>query len=808
MKKLTFLYLVLLSFLFSPEVFSQTLTIIDAITRQGIQGAVVYSNHPALSVITNAKGQVEISKFFEADTIYIRHVSYAPITCNFSQLKSSSFIIEQMQKNFALDEVIVSANRWEQEKTELPYRIEKINMHEAHFQNPQTAADLLGVSGYAYIQKSQLAGGSPMLRGFATNRVLLVVDGVRMNNAIFRLGNVQQVISLDAGSTESAEILFGPGAVMYGSDAIGGVMDFHTLTPKFSENNKPILTINAMGRYSTASNEKTGHLDFNAGFRKWALVTSITYADYEDLRAGSHGNEYFLRPYYQQTINGRDTVIANKDPQVQVRSGFSQYYIMQKISLRPSAAWNINYAFHYSSTTDAPRYDRLYLDSNDDGIFDNAEWYYGPQQWMMNRLEIKHATGNWFYNQMRMVAAWQIFEESRHDRKFNNQRLRNQTEHINAYSANIDMDKEISSKTKLFYGAEAVYNKVGSEANRININTHEITPTNTRYPDGAIWQAYGIYANIKHNIHEQLILNGGLRYSYYCVKADFDTSMFPFPFVSARNKNGALNGSLGIVFIPQAGWQIYCNGSSGFHAPNVDDIGKVFDSEPGSVVVPNPDLKPEYAWNAELGTSKIFANLIKLDLSTYYTYLDNAFARRNFKYNGQDSLLYDGEMSQVQAIQNITRAFVYGVQAEIDIKFGSGFGLNSILNFQHGAEQSEDSLIDYPLRHAAPLFGTTHLTYTRRNFRFDFYCHYNGKMNFDDLPLSERNDASPYAKDNNSNPYVPGWYTLNFKAAWYPNRYMAIHAGIENITDRLYRPYASGISAPGRNLIFSIYFKI
>jgi hemoglobin/transferrin/lactoferrin receptor protein len=808
MKKLTFIYLVLLFFLFAPQTFTQILTVIDANTRQGIQGVVVYSRHPEYSVITNAKGQAIIDRFNEADSIYIRHVSYVPLTCGFSQLKASSFIIELTQSSFSLDEAIVSANRWEQGKTEIPYRIEKINMSETQFQNPQTAADLLGISGYAYIQKSQLAGGSPMLRGFATNRVLLVVDGVRMNNAIFRLGNVQNVISLDAGSTESAEILFGPGAVIYGSDAIGGVMDFHTLPAIYSENKKPLLSINAMGRYSTASNEKTGHLDFNAGFKKWAIVTSITYASYEDLRAGSHGNKYFLRPYYQQTTNGRDTIIANKNPEVQVGSGFNQYYIMQKISLRLSAAWDINYAFHYSSTGDAPRYDRLYLDSNGDGIFDNAEWYYGPQQWMMNRLEAKHSANNWFYDQMRLIAAWQDYEESRHDRKFNNQRLRNQTEHIDAYSVNIDMDKKIREKTNLFYGAEAVFNKVGSVANRININTHEITLTNTRYPDDAIWQAYGIYASMKHKINKQLILNTGMRYSYYVVKADFDTSMFPFPFVRAQNKNSALNGSIGVVFIPVANWQIYCNGSTGFHAPNVDDIGKVFDSEPGSVVVPNPGLKPEYAWNAEIGTSKTFGSLLKLDFSAYYTYLDHAFARRDFKYNGQDSILYDGEMSRVQAIQNITRAYVYGVQAEIDIKLGAGFGLNSILNFQHGAEQSEDSLIDYPLRHAAPLFGSTHLTYTCKNFIIDFYGIYNSKMDFDDLPLSERNDASPYAKDNNGNPYVPEWYTLNFKAAWYVNSYLSIHAGIENITDRLYRPYASGISAPGRNLIIAMYLKM
>ncbi len=107
-------------------------------------------------------------------------------------------------KNYILDETVVSASRWEQNIREVPNRVAKISTATIQFQNPQTAADLLGASNQVFIQKSQLGGGSPMIRGFATNRVLLVIDGVRMNNAIFRSGNVQNVISLDASTLDEA----------------------------------------------------------------------------------------------------------------------------------------------------------------------------------------------------------------------------------------------------------------------------------------------------------------------------------------------------------------------------------------------------------------------------------------------------------------------------------------------------------------------------------------------------------------------------------------------------------------------------
>jgi hemoglobin/transferrin/lactoferrin receptor protein len=241
--------------LYSSLLFSQIVTVVDKTTRQIIPGVVMYSDNPKVSTTTNAKGQADIFAFRGADSIYFRHISYNNSDVfRFVQLESRQFLIELTETYISLNEVVVTVNRWEEEQIEIPYRVEKISLKDVSFQNPQTAADLLGNSGYAFIQKSQLSGGSPSLRGFATNRIMLVVDGIRMNNAIFRTGNLQNVVSIDAYSLESTEILFGPGAVMYGSDAIGGVMDFHTFQPILSDSSENMLiTGNTFMRYASAS---------------------------------------------------------------------------------------------------------------------------------------------------------------------------------------------------------------------------------------------------------------------------------------------------------------------------------------------------------------------------------------------------------------------------------------------------------------------------------------------------------------------------------------------------------------------------
>jgi hemoglobin/transferrin/lactoferrin receptor protein len=286
------------------------------------------------------------------------------------------------------------------------------------------------------------------------------------------------------------------------------------------------------------------------------------------------------------------------------------------------------------------------------------------------------------------------------------------------------------------------------------------------------------------------------------LRADFDTTFFPFPFTHAEINTGALNGSIGLAYKPSEPWQLNLNGSTGFRAPNIDDIGKVFESQPGSVVIPNPDLTPEYAWNAEAGVSRMFGEYGKLEVTGFFTWLDHALVRRNYQLNGQDSIVYDGDLSQVQAIQNAAFAYVYGLQASADVKLPGGLGFSSRFTWQKGEEELDDGS-RAPLRHAGPWFGSTHLTYTRNRLKADLYAVYSGSVTNENLAPSEQAKIFIYAKDENGKPWSPGWYTLNIKVMYEISRFLSVTAGLENITDQRYRSYSSGIVAPGRNVMVS-----
>lgn len=798
--------LIAILFLVSCSLYSQIVTIIDVDKGSPLKLVTLSSEKPRVFALTNSKGQADISDFVDCEVIEIRIMGYKTKRLSYNDIKEMSFEVSLESAMISLDRFVVSATRWKQSSRDIPAKISTITASEVAKHNPQTAADLLLLSGEVFMQKSQQGGGSPMIRGFAANRLLYAVDGIRMNNAIFRSGNLQQVISLDPFTIENSEVFFGPGTVIYGSDAIGGVMTFQTITPQFGYDEGLNINGKAVTRFSSANNERTGHFNINLGWGKWAVVTSFTSNSYDHLRMGSYGPKEYLRHHYVRRFDSVDVVVTNNDPKIQNPTAYSQTNILQKIRFKPNKKWDFMYGFHYSETTDYDRYDR-HLRYRDN-MPQYGEWRYGPQKWMMNHLQIDHENGNSLFHQMTVRIAHQLFEESRISRSLNNDNREIRIENVEAISLNIDFNKPFESKgaelTKhqLFYGLEAIHNTVNSEGISENILSGVAKPGPSRYPQST-WTSLAAYITNQYRISPKLLLEAGGRYSYFSMDNRFDTMFYPFPYTDAILNNAALTGSIGFVYRPDNSWMINAGLSTGFRSPNVDDAGKIFDSAPGAVVVPNPDLNAEYVYNAEISVAKVFGDYLKIDFTSYYTHLNNAMVVRDFSLNGKDSIFYDGSLSRVMAVQNAAIAQIKGVQVGFELKWASGFSIISRYNVQKGIEVMDDGTVS-PARHAAPSFGSTSINYNKNKISLSIYSLYSSSVNFEIMPVSEVDKTELYALDDNGNPYSPGWYELNFKVMYDISETFSISAGLENITDQRYRPYSSGLTAPGRNFIISL----
>ena len=646
-----------------------------------------------------------------------------------------------------------------------------------------------------------------MIRGFSTNRLLITVDGVRLNNAIFRGGNVQNVLSINPFNVEKTEVILGSGSVIYGSDAIGGVMNFYTTTPKLSDSATPNLAARSTVRYASANNEKTAHLDFNLGFQKWGFHSSMSVSDFGDLKMGVHGSEDYLSHHYVESVNGQDIMVSNTNPRVQKFTKFRQMHLSQKVLYKANDDLKFDLGLHYSTTSDYSRYDRLSTYGSD-GILHYAEWNYGPQDWFLANLQMtKLSSGSILYDKIKLSAAYQNFKESRINRKFNSDTRKIREENVDALSFNFDFYKSLSNSSTISYGTEYIYNRVGSSGYKLNINTNASEAIASRYPDGSKWQTLAAYLSHKYKPNTKLTMQSGIRYNYVTIDADLtdNNAFYNLPFRMANLDTSALTGTLGFSWSPNNTFLWKLNATTAFRAPNIDDIGKIFDSQEGLVVVPNSNLKPEYAYGGELGVTVNIEESVFFDCSAYYTYLDNALVRKSFTVGGLTEMEYDGELSEIQAIQNASKSWIYGFEAGLKIRFSKALKSTTQFSYVHGV-QEDTSGVELPVRHVAPIFGNAHLIWKYNKLQMDGFVNYNGALCGSDIS-SELAD-SLFALDAQGNPYAPSWYSLNLRSQYDFNKSISVVGAIENITNQRYRTFSSGISAPGTNLILAVTYKL
>jgi hemoglobin/transferrin/lactoferrin receptor protein len=800
--------ILLIFFLFCTVIgYSQSVTVADKTTLKQLP-QVTISAGKDLTVVTDVNGKADISSFKNETSIRFSAVGYASEIHSYSMLESNGFYVTLSEKSYSTDEIIVSANRFNENQKDVPREIVVLNENDIKYQNVQTTGDLLEKTGDVFVQKSQLGGGSPILRGFEASRILIVIDGIRLNNLIFRAGHLQNVIRIDNNIIERTELLMGSGSLMYGSDALGGVMSFYTRNPILSNNNNLLWKGEAFGRYSTANNEKTGHFNINVGGKQLGFFGSFTYSSFGDLRMGSNydivTNENWKRKYYTERINGVDVMTKNDDYDIQKQTAYNQYDVLGKILFKQSNKVNHTFNFQFSNTNDVPRYDRLNTPGTG-GNFAYAEWYYGPETRLMGSYKLELKADKSFYDNANIIAAYQNIKESRVSRRFGSTKLVSRNEKVDALTLNVDLFKKIKSN-EIRYGLEGTYNTVNSTAFSRNVNTGVETPADTRYPDGGNYM-YSIAGYLSHSweINNQFVLSEGFRLSYVALNSKFnDTTFYNFPYKEADQKNFAVTGQLGLVYMPGSDWRFYLNGATGFRAPDVDDLAKVFESSAGTatslgtVIVPNPDLKPEYTYTGEFGFSKVFDNKIKIEGVGYATWFQNAITTGKFKFNGQDTINYQGFPALVYANQNAEKgAYILGYKLGFSADLTSYLSLTSSVSFTYGRIVTDST--DYPLDHIPPVMGKTSLILNFNKFKGDFSVLYNGwKHVWDYNMLGEDNfaDATPYG--------MPSWYTLNLSAAYQITPNVQIQTRLDNILDQNYRTFASGINAPGRNFVITL----
>ena len=715
-----------------------------------------------------------------------------------STIANAQVSLQKKDSVKTLSEVVVYANKFPTASKNIVQTIGLIT--DKIFINQQAnTADILTNSGQVFVQKSQLGGGSPVIRGFEASRVLLMVDGIRMNSAIFRAGHLQNIITVDNMILDRVEINYGPSSTMYGSDALGGVVNLFTKNPTLSTSAAWKTNGNVIYRYANGQNENRQHIDINVANNKWAYLTSFTNSSFGDMRQGNKRlvdyPDFGKRLFYVARENNADVVKDNSaSVNIQKLSGYNQTDFLQKVLFKPNDNTEHLLNMQISNSSNINRYDRLTETSK--GLPVYSEWYYGPQ--VRNMLGYKYTASalKGYFQELTVNTSYQHLEESRISSKFKSTNKDFRIENVDILGVNADLLHQ-QKNGDLHFGLESYYNIVKSTAYRTNIVTSANSAITTRYSDGPTNMAYqAVYLQQTKYLNNHWVLNEGIRLNMVQLNAEFkDTSLMHFPFTEAKQSNAAFTGNLGLAYNAEDGYRLTFGLSSGFRAPNIDDLTKVFDTKTGYVVVPNKDLKPEYTYNAEVNLSKS-STAFSWGASLFYTWFKNALVADKFTWNGESKIYYQGVLSDVYATQNKAKAIVYGFNVNGRLRIMYNTDIAGTYTYTKGTYNN--GVKEMPLDHIPPSYGRLGIKHGNEKWNAEVFSVFNGWKRIADYNLNGEDNEIYATKDG-----MPSWMTLNFASYYNPRKNLSVGFQIENITDLNYRYFASGISAVGRNYILS-----
>jgi len=753
--------------------------------------ATVLNLNTGSAAVADVHGVVHVPLWGVNDTLKVQSVGYETV-----QVIPGPRAIENVelpQRTVAIEEVVVHSNAVAASAmTTTALRSVDRLVAKSPVLTVETTGDLLEGSGQVHLQMSQQGGVSPVLRGFEANRVLLVVDGVRMNNAIYRAGHVQNAGSVDPFAVAQTQVILGPSSVLYGSDALGGVVHFLTQPVEFNGGGLAVSG-KVLAQGTTVNGGWAGHTEAKVKAPNWGSVTSVSRREFGDLRMGSwrahEDSTWGLVPWVVDRTGGRDTLVANPDPEVQISTAYEQWDVQQRLRVR-SRRGHAELNVQHSTTGDVPRFDVQNDVSGD--LPKWAEWNYGPQERTLVALSgsrALHGGAVWS-----TLASYQAVEESRIKRRFGQDWRVTQLEELHVWGANSTIRGHRRGVT-WEAGMDGQWNDVASTASALNLVTDSVTADLTRYADGGSSMAtWGGFASAKRSWGDHTA-RLGVRYSHAAVQATFDdTTWLDLSVAQFDQARGAWTGSASWTGPLTPSLRATSSLASGFRHPNVDDVGKVREKN-GFVLVPNAELKPEYLYTAEQAVSwnlRPQSDLLVVQAAAFGSLWKDAIVQADASLAGDTVMVVDGDTARIQMNQNLDRAWVRGARLEVSGRLWPQTTFRAVINWTLGNSLDDEAT---PLSHIPPTFGVIEVSRKLASGRLSSSVRYA-------LPKAAA-DFGPGTTDNLQEALpsgTPGWATWNVEGSVRLTDHLEVRLSGLNLLDQHYRTFGSGISAPGRNV--------
>ncbi len=649
-----------------------------------------------------------------------------------------------------LDAMQVTATRDAQLVQDVAPAVTVVGDQELLRENPQVLAEALRGQVGTWFQQTTPGQGTPVVRGLKGSQLLNLVDGMRLNNAFFRSAPNQYLALVDPYATARLEVVRGASPSLYGSDAMGGVIQVLTEEPHLAGTRWAMQSkVHAMGDY--ADRARVLRLQSEAGRKGLGFIGGVTWQDY--------GN--------------RKTADGTVSP-----TGYDARAADLKLLADIAERSELMLSVQYANQPNTPRIDELVTGFGEDQP--SSEIY----EFRPNRRLFYHGRYRWvaadgWLEQVEIHLARQVIIDDRRSREFDSDITLREDNKSTLDGLTVQANWSPASALSVITGAEFYADTIDSRRTATDSATGVGTTVPGRFPDHSTLDSASAYLVADLAVSPRLSFGAGARYSRFDIKLPQ-----ALDGANVRLKPDDLTGDVHAAWRWTPTINLVTNLGRGFRAPNIFDLGALGPRPGNRFNVPAEDLNPETVISVDLGL-KIDKRRWQAELFVFHLDYDDKITSVS---TGETTA--DGR--DIVTSVNANKVRLAGVEAGGRFELSDRLQLYGVLNYTRGKEREPDGS-DNPADRVPPLNGKLGLVYTGLpNVRVEPYLLFAD----DQGRLSPRDEQDPRIDPDGT----PGWGTANIDLAWYPNNNLELGLRAENLLDNSYREHGSGIDAPGINL--------
>ena len=653
-----------------------------------------------------------------------------------------------------IDEIVVTATRRAISSEQVSSGLTVVS--EESLDAKKLVTDALAANVGVFVQQTTPGQGAAIIRGLKGSSILHLVDGMRLNNAIFRSAPTQYFALVPVTAIERIEVLRGTPTSLYGNDAVGGVVQAVTRVPSFDLSDTQMRG-EVFAAYDTAELGKMARATIDTGNNKLASSLSAEYL--------TTGN---------RRIGGGDRIGP---------SGYESKAARWVLSATPSDDRSWLFDVHYLEQPETPRVDEL-VPGFGQSEPSSSEFLFAPNRRVFahGKYSVTDGPGglDWTTD-----VAWQRIDDDRIARDFEAMGRRHESNRSDLYGVTISVSR-LTHEGSWIVGTELYSDKVNSQRLEEDLLTGATRALASRFPDGSQVRQSALYGNLQRQLTDRHNLSFGVRISN-------DDVTLPETVVSAAAaiNNTDLSGDLGWIFKLDQHWQLLANLGLGFRAPNVFDLGTFGDRPGNRFNIPNTTLDSERVAQADVGV-RFRSDRLRFDLMAYALRYDDRITSV-----GTGTITPDGR-DVVQSV-NAAESSIRGVEAALNYRVGDVISARASLDYTWGEQQVSGSAPE-PADRMPPLNGSFSLSYDAGSqYQLDGWIRFASAQD----RLSER-DAGDVRIDPQG---TPGWVIIGARLQKEFSRNWWLSITLDNLLDKRFRVHGSGLDAPGRNYTISARYS-